>query len=995
MNRRRWSSVWVLLVVLTTAWGASPARAQSTCPYADVRLDTDQAVDVEAICDVARPWADDGVRIFVFLTDRRPQSEDDWFVLLDQVEAEIGIRGADGFDKNALAFEASTATDLSWAYSVTYGELLYDSPLDTDEAAILRIKNQMRTAIAAGDPTGAFVQALNTAYEVNHPASLAAPTAQPTPAATTEKASSFPWGGVILAVLAVGVLGAGGYVLTVQIIAPAIQRARHRAALKRHLETLRAHTANLLNACDQLLQGDAPQETVLYQLFSAYGGEQSDDLRTDVYEWLRRCQGALYDAFDLRQQLIDPDVQEKRTLEQTVQDWEMLYVTFVGNSERILALTDDELRTLLDPLLVLEREAPDVQLTQQLDELRRELAGGMPLKVELQIVDPAQTDAEGILGYLDRVKAKIGYLGQARQEAPERLAQARTSRQEAAKQVPDPFVMTEKQLFAGVEQRLAQADAALEQDLFLRVIEQADEILQDVAAVRAFVAVTGEHEGRRAEIEAITAQGYRPPHLAEARGEIETDLQTIMQGIQDGDYGTAASWVEELRTDSQRALESAQTWQTLHQQNAANLAHLQGQVERVAQYWQEEAVPAWQTLQTFSEGNWGDVTDDMEQATQTLPSIRDDRLGQITRLNGMQEQKLTQAEEMLARASADLAQAETQFQTVVNRLAEVQAAQANIGQALRLTEADIVKAETLRDREDVKIGSEVDQQIERARERLAAGQELTAAREFIAATETQSEARRLATAAYAAASEQIQTINTLHAELETLVKSVTDQTAHCKSQARALPAVAQTSQTSELVQRAEKALSQAHQARITSTGLEDHAWAEALRAAITAYKKTGDLAAQATQQIAADRQAYDGNLAATQADLDVAQRAIRKAEKAMRDRDAQNAGLRTLERARRTLFQSGPLENATLEALARVRRQAQQAQSDARQAERLARQRASSVQAERRRQQQRASWSTVSSSGSSRRSSSRSSSRRSSSRGSSRRSSSRGSSRRR
>ncbi|MDY7042495.1 MAG: hypothetical protein SVX38_16710, partial [Chloroflexota bacterium] len=507
MNYRRLLSALMLFAAAASLGTAVCAQPQPECPYADIRLDTGQAVDVDAICEAAQPWADDGFRIFIFLTDQRPESENDWFALLDQTEADAGLRDlsqADSFDKNTLALEASTATDLTWAYSVTYGERLFDTPLDTDEAT-REIKNQMRRAIAAGDPTGAFVQALSTAYETNHP-------------------PPSPWIRRGLIALVILVLVIVGLVLTVVVILPTAKRFRRRAKLQRHLDALQARTSNLLNACYQLLEGDKPEETVLYQLFNAYGGEHYDGLRKDVHEWLRRSQAALNDAFDLRQKLIDPEVQKKRSLEQMVQDWEMLYVTFVGNSERILALTDDELHTLLDPMLVLNRETTDVQLAEQLDGIRRELTG-MPLKVGLTTVNPAETDAEGILGYIDRVKAQVAHLQEAQQKAPGRLAEAQARRREAGEDVPSPFALTEKQLFAGIDERLAQADANLEQGVFLRVIEQTADILRDIETIRAFVVAVGDHERRQAEIEAITSQGYRPDQLADDLQEVEGDLQ--------------------------------------------------------------------------------------------------------------------------------------------------------------------------------------------------------------------------------------------------------------------------------------------------------------------------------------------------------------------------------------------------------------------------------------------------------------------------------------
>ena len=992
MKHRRLLNVLALLVVLAAMWTAASAQAQTPCPYADIRLDTDQAVDIDAICDAAHPWADDGFRIFIFLTDYRAESEDDWFAFLDQAEADAGIRGPDGFDKNALAFEASTATDLSWAYSVTYGEQLYGSALDTDEKAIFQIKDQMRAAISAGDPTGAFVQALTTSYEINHP-------------------PPSPWLWIGIGILVVGALGAGGYVLTPRVISPAIQRTRRRMRLKRQLGDLQARTSNLLTACDQLLKGETPEETVLYQLFSAYGGGHYDDIHDDVHEWLRRSQEALNDAFDLRQKLLDPAVQEKRPLEQIVQDWEMLYVTFVGNSERILTLTDDELRTLLDPMLVLDREATDVQLAEQLDSIRRELTG-MPLKVELMTIDPAKTDAEGILGYVDQVKAQLARLQEAQREAPGRLAKARDQRQAAEEDLPSPFVLTGKQLFAGIDGRLAQADASLKQGLFLRVMEQTTDILRDIETVKAFVGAMGDHDQRQIEIDAITAQGYRPAPLPDDLKEVKVDIQAITQAITAGDYVEAETWIEELNTDSQRALADAQEWPALQKQNATALGHLRDEVARIEQYQVDEAAPAWQTLQTYPEGNWEDVAGDMNQAMQTLQSLHDDQVGRIEHLNSREEQRFAEAEQMLTQAAADLAQAEQQLQAAVNRLGEVQAAEAHIQEASRLTETDLAKAEALRDQEDVKIGPEVDQQIDKARRQLAKAQRLMAAREFIAATDAQSEARQLATAAYAAASEQVQEINALQKELETTARSVSNKVGQCKTQTEALPAAAKTAKTNQLVQQLADGFSKAQQARAASTGLEDRALAQALRAAIAAYDKVSQQADQALQQIAADRDKYERYRSAALGAVGAAQAAIQKAERAVRDPDASGAGQHALQRAR-TALPKAPTSDVPKQALTRLRKKAEEAQRYAEQAERQARQKIRAAQARRDRQRRQAqrrrqrpialpkrpsskvSSKRPSSRDASRRPSSRGESRRSSSRGESKRPSSRGSSRRR
>ncbi|RMF32111.1 MAG: hypothetical protein D6759_08935, partial [Chloroflexi bacterium] len=752
--------------------------------------------------------------------------------------------------------------------------------------------------------------------------------------------------------------GVGGYLLTPRVIRPAWQRFQRRRALQRHLEVLRARTSNLLNACSQVLQGEKPEETMLYQLFSAYGGEHEEELRADVWEALRRSQEALNDAFDLRQKLIDPTVQKGRSLEEQVRNWEMLYLTLVGSREEIRNLTDDELRALLDPLLVLEREPDDVQLARQLDDLRREMVG-TPLKVDLMVVDPSQTDAEGILGYIDHVKGQIARLQAAQREAPERLAEAKARRQAIEKEVPSPFVMSRRKVFAALDRRLAQAEADLQAGRFLRTIRQADAIRRDLETVRAFVAAVEAHRRRQSQIEAITAQGYRPPSLTKGLEEAEADLQAIIREIEAGGYQAAASWIEELEADSRQALADAQAWQALHRQNQAALDQLRKEADRLEQYRQETVLPAWQTLQTYPQGNWADVAARLEEATQTLQALRDDRLRRIARLNSLEEQKLTEAEAELTQAKADLARTERQLQALVQRLEEVQTAERTIQEALRLTEAEVEKAIAFRDREDVKIGPAVDQQIAQARRQLEEARRLAEAREFVAAVNAQMAARQQATAAYAAATEQVQAINELQEALEAKVKQVGKRVKDCLAEAEALPAVVQTPELNKLVRQVQRGFSQAQKARATLTGLEDQALAEALKAAVAAYETVEKQVAQAEQRLNTDRRAYDRLHQAARNAVRSAQRAIRSAERTVSHPDAGRVGVGSLRRAR-SILPVLPKTPVSREMLARIRDQAREAKMYAEAAQQQARQRIEWARAERerkrRRERRRSSW---------------------------------------
>ena len=747
MSHRLWLNISFLLAILATAGAIKHVQAQSICPYADINLDTDQTVDVEAICEAAQPWAEEGFQVIILLTDYRAPSEEDWFTFLDQAESEAGVRSlsqSDSFNNDALAFEASTASDLPWGCNVTFGERLFNSALDTDEA-IGKIKGQMRNHIAAGDPTTAFVKALTLSYEIRYPTTTAAPS--PTPQAeqppataqTAQPASSFPWLWVFAGLLGFGGLGFGGYKLAIWIT--------HRRKLKRHLEILRARTSNLLNACEPLLRGDEPEETVLYQLFRAYGGERSPRLQSSIQEWLRHSQGALYDAFDLRKKLIDPAVQQKQSLEQLARDWEMLYVTFVGNSERILSLTDDDLHTLLDPMLVLDREKASVQLTDQLDHLRHELAGDTPLKVELMVVDPEESDAEGILGYLDQIKAKIAYVREAPQEAPRQLAEAQKQRLAAKEEMPDPFVVTEEQLFARIDERLSQAKSALEQEQFLRSLDHTADVLQAIERINGFVTAAVEHERRHAEIESITEQGYRPPRLEEDMQKIEENIASIAEEIAGGEYEKVKNITGDLDSDSQRALDGAQEWRTLHEQNRTELNHVRDEIAQAEEYLEQECKPAWEKLQTYTEENWGEAEDEVQKAQKSLRNLQD-IADQIENQNSLEEQELMKAADLLDQVSGALKQTQQHSRKVVERLEEVQAAEKRVRRELHQIEAKISQAKKLRSQAGIGIGSSViNRQIKQASHQLAEGRRLAQEQNFIAATAALAAARQLVAAA--------------------------------------------------------------------------------------------------------------------------------------------------------------------------------------------------------------------------------------------------------
>jgi hypothetical protein len=107
----------------------------------------------------------------------------------------------------------------------------------------------------------------------------------------------------------------------------------HRAQKKvqqTYLDVLRKRTSWLLLACEPLLAGDTPEDTILYQRFSAHGGEYHDNIRIEVREALQDSQETLDAAFELHRKLSEPTAQKNRPPMKQVEDgWD--YRSYADN----------------------------------------------------------------------------------------------------------------------------------------------------------------------------------------------------------------------------------------------------------------------------------------------------------------------------------------------------------------------------------------------------------------------------------------------------------------------------------------------------------------------------------------------------------------------------------------------------------------------------------------------------------------------------------------
>ncbi len=911
---KRWSilSLSSLLLLLLIA----PVHAQSPCSHVQFRIDSGMPVDQQAVCDAAEPWAEEGIELFVYLTDDTPTSEEEWFAQLDQIEAEAGIRdlASGGFDLNTVAFEASTTQPADWATTVTIGEELFGTSLDND-SNLEAVGSEIQAGIQNGDATAGFVDALSLSYAIAYPA----------PNTTL----------ITLGVILVGIGGLlfVGILLYRPVIKPWLDERKRKQKLQVHLGVIQQNVANLLLATERVLTGERVEDAVLYQLFQAYGGDRYREMNDEVREWIRRSRAALSDAFDLRRTLQSDDVVRTKSLEERVVGWEKIYLTLVGSSPRIRNLTEAELQDLVNPMVIMERHAKDVQLAEQLDDIRRELEG-MPLKIDLELVDPESVDQEGILGYVDQVEQQIQMLMAAQEAAPGRVADARKDRL-AAEEAADearPFGLTGSQTTAEITNQIQAAQTALDDRLYLTVMQLSDEIERNLNIVADLLDTDVEHQERLALVEAISAEGYRPAHLPNDLQETETDIAEIRRAITAGDYLDADTWIDELDADSQRALEHAQGWRERHLFNNDSLTQIQQRLVQVQTLLDGDAQQAWQGLVAYPAVNWEDLTTHIDRQRDTLNELTSAEIPRITTLNSLDVQDIPAAELALAEAGKRLLSTERTLQGMVHRLAELHTAEQTLPDGLQQGQADLAKATAFRDAEDRKIGAEVDQVLDQASAALEEARSQHAARALIQAVARLADARKLASDAYADASQQVAHINALETELEQLRNSAEQQIRRTQAQAEQTPPQAATVEANSLLQTMATQLTTARQALAQALTLEDHALAEALATAVAAYLAAQQAGLSAETRIKEDFKAYSQLRRQTKDAIEQAERAIGTAAARVDHRDAKGEGRAALGRARNVLPSQRQLADASREELQSIRADADRAASYAQEA---------------------------------------------------------------
>ncbi len=521
-----------LLVAIASMGWMAPAMAQA-CPYATLRLETDYLVDANLLCQAAQPWAEKNFRVLIYVTDETPVSEDTWFDWLDAVEVDAGLRDPsqdDLFAENGLSFAASTNSPAFWAVTVTYGEDLYDRPIDRSPK-IDEIKRQVEQQIGV-DPTLAMAEFLSATYEVNYAVS--------------------PIGKI-----AAGLFGLGGVGATVVVLA---RRRRNLKQLQQQLADLQSRVATLLMAGEYLFSGTQPQDMPSYQLFMAFGGDRYPNHAQQLEQLLSQCRASLDEAFLIHHQLTQAT---STPIVEQITAWEQLYVQWVGSRPSVMALSDEQLRTLLNPMQMLEQ--PQGGLPQQFYDLRQQL-DGRPLQMKLMFVDPAMESTDGILGYLEDIKRLILRLQTAPQEAPKVLQKLQDQRLTLPDLLAQAQPIDLTPLVPLIDEQLQDAERELHNDRALDALDSCDRLQANLDTVQQIVETIALQRQQEATVQQWMAQGYQYPDYTTYRATLDGAIATLETRVAKGEWQAIAASIDTIQLYSETLLKGIEQRVEQHKQ---------------------------------------------------------------------------------------------------------------------------------------------------------------------------------------------------------------------------------------------------------------------------------------------------------------------------------------------------------------------------------------------------------------------------------------------
>lgn len=934
----------LLLVLAVSLIPTKAGYAQTTqCDNGTlIEVEGRYPLDTDALCAAAQPWTEEGIQVVIYITDFRPETEEDWYDHLDAMEVDLGLisadRTVDNFTPNVFAIEATTGANRNFGTTVTFGSELYDTPIDSD-TAVSNIKATMLDSLQREQYTAAFVHALEQSYTLNYP-----------PPSIGDYL-------INIALIGLGLLVALAVLNRIfgNKIKAWWRTWKKIQSIDEKIESAQEAFTNLRALLNGFIAAPTPEESLLYRIYFTNGADKYDELLDTAVSHLQQTQETLrYITF---QPIEHPDP-ENNSREQQLIRIQTLYLQLIGTLADHDNLTDDALRQLFEPFFT----ASDPAYASELAALQPALQ--KPLTYTLDTT-PEPVAAAGIMDDVLAFKNELERL----QGAQEDAAPAITSIQQEIAQLKTDMAdldVTPEALLAPIETIVANAQEQAENGRYLDVEPTLAEANQGLELLKELNTVWNNHTKRQQEIVDAGADGFYPPILMTLENELTFTVAPLLNSFTKGDYDKAQALLIEFEINSEYALQETIEWQTVYQANIERLKQAQTTIANLHKYQVEKSTPAWQQLTAYNKSNWEDLA---ETATNTAVSLQqiEEQTAQCTTMNAIDNevQQFDAVDTKLTVLLAQLAQLEFQLETIVYRLEEVQAAESSLEKAIELTNTELKEVIALRDAEDAKISPAVDQQIQQAQEALNNAESFVAAQNFRSAIVAQSHVRQLARQAHSTATTEIDQINKLLTQMNDIHLHVDDLAQNILQTAQEMPEVMLTTAVSDSAKEAEAQWSVAQILTSKTANKEDKAWADALEKAIIAYQVAEKALNVSYNHNQAAKQEYDQLLNKATKAKEKAQSAIKDAETTRRKSGVGSAGESQLHQAQ-TKLSNLPLTSGmpTKETLNRIIREANHVEKSAKIATKLAREAHQKYQARQRSSSSSSSWGSSSSSSS-------------------------------
>jgi hypothetical protein len=545
---------------------------------------------------------------------------------------------------------------------------------------------------------------------------------------------------------------------------------------------------------------------------------------------------------------------------------------------------------------------------------------------------------------LERAEARRRELDQLNAQAPGTIDQAKKALADAAERVgalrdegarPDAITREAEALVARAESLLAEhraADAINTAEAASAAIDKLDGALTRYNDIREGISAG------RAGAEKAATQEYRIEAGMAAFARAEDLLRQALRALEQ-EAGAAAQPLDQAEAARAEGVARGGGMPALRRENEQRLPQVEQAGQQLATYI-AEGRRTFDIVDEFAESTWSDIRGNGSEAESAAAQAHS-LWQRATERNTMEAQDFLGAKQDLDAAEQQIAHARTLIDTILQRLKDLEAAREAARSEISMAQADIEQGWKFVRSNDPDVGKVPEEQLQRAAALLEqANAELAQQRpDWLALVKQAREANQLADQALVGARSEVETIDKLRAEVANAQQLAGAEVQKIVKFA-GLHAGDLPPQSQQQLDQLQGDVRAAYEALKASEQAEDQARLAALRAAQARYTALHDTADKLYDEIYAAFQRVEELRKQVDQEAQRAQAAIARAEQLRQTYSAyiphKSEGIALLGQARAALGRVGAVHDDA--GAKRAIKAANEARSEAEQAERIFRQ---------------------------------------------------------